>query len=870
VSVYPWYEALLPLARPLPLLPIDEVLSDVLASLAAASAVVLKAPPGAGKTTRVPPAILDAGILATGTILVLQPRRVAARASAARIAAERGGRVGDEIGYQVRFESRVSSRTRIAIITEGILLRRLLDDPFLPNVGAVVFDEFHERSLASDLALAMVRQVQHSVRPELKIVVMSATLEPEPIARYLGGCPTVESRGRIFPVDLRYLPHLDRRPLVDLVAEGVDRILDLTAGDCLVFLPGVVEIRQCNKRLEPLAGSRGLELLQLYGDLPAEQQDAVLQRSQRRKVILSTNVAETSLTIEGVTGVVDSGLARVLRYDDRTGLDRLELAPISRASADQRAGRAGRTQAGVCLRLWPEATHRSRPELELPEIERADLAGAVLQVLCWADPDLAAFPWFEPPSSSALDRAQRLLKWIGAANAAGVTPLGRQIATLPVHPRIGRLLVEGARRGCLEPAALAAALLSEREAFLRPERRRGERRGAATRSRSDVLDRVYAVEQFERQGAHESDLGKLNAGAAKHILRARDQLIRLAGEIVRGGETDAEPQSGDQIVTYHDDKPLLRSLLAAYPDRLARRREAGSRRGIMVGGRGVRLADEVALVDEELFLCVDVDAASGEALVRQASAVERAWLAGDLLTTCAVVEFDNTSGKVTARRRVMFDDLVLEEAPAALPSSEQIATALAEAAAARLDRVFPSDSAAVAGFRARAQCLAAWMPELRLSPLDDDQLRRLLPQLAMGRRSLAELRQAPWLEAMRGLFDWRQLQAIDREAPERIEVPSGSRIAVQYEPGRPPILAVRIQEVFGLLETPRVARGRVPLLMHLLAPNMRVAQVTDDLASFWASTYALVRKDLRARYPKHAWPEDPYTAQPQRRPGRTS
>jgi ATP-dependent helicase HrpB len=837
-------------------LPIDDCLGDVIARLRDSSALVLRAPPGAGKTTRVPPALLHAGLAEKGKIVVLQPRRVATRATAARIAYEQGWRLGDEVGYQVRFESKSGPRTRIEIVTEGILLRRLLDEPFLPDTAVVVFDEFHERSLASDLSLAMVRQVQQSVRPELRIVVMSATLAAEPIARYLGGAPTVESAGRVFPVEVRYQTQLERRPLVEQVQRAVEQMLDLTGGDCLVFLPGVGEIRRCHAALAPLAEARNLSLLQLYGDLPADQQDGVLAPGERRKVILSTNVAETSLTIEGVTGVVDSGLARVLRYDERTGLDRLELSPISKASAEQRAGRAGRTQPGVCLRLWPEAAHRIRPEFELPEIQRVDLAGAVLQVLCWIEPDLAAFPWFEPPPPGAIERARQLLKKLGAVDERGITPLGREIARLPAHPRIGRLLIEGARLGVVDQAALAAALLSERDPFQRPDRQSGQRRGPSVHSRSDLLDRVHALEQFAERGQIASSIGTLHRNGAQHILRTRDQLVRLSG-----GADGPE-------VHPTEEEAFLRAILAAFPDRLARRREPGSRRGVMVGGRGVRLADEVALADEELYVCVDVDAGAGEALVRQASAVERAWLPPEQLVTTTVVEFDEATGKVIPRKRVAFDTLVLEEAQAALPGDDQVAEVLAAAAADRWEQIFPNDDSDVVNFIGRVRCLSAWMPDLKLPPLDDMQLRGLLPQLAHGRRSLAELRRSPWLQAIKGLFTWQQLQTIDREAPERIEVPSGSRIAVQYELGRPPILAVRIQEVFGLHETPRVAGGRVPVLMHLLAPNMRVAQVTDDLRSFWANTYTLVRKDLRARYPKHAWPEDPHTALAQRRPGR--
>jgi ATP-dependent helicase HrpB len=382
---------------------------------------------------------------------------------------------------------------------------------------------------------------------------------------------------------------------------------------------------------------------------------------------------------------------------------------------------------------------------------------------------------------------------------------------------------------------------------LRSERP-GQRRTAQIKSRSDVLDRVQALEQFEAQGTDVSPQGRLNRNAAKQLLRTRDQLLRTMGRSA-GAHTTGE-------------EGFLRSLLAAYPDRLARRREPGSRRGILLGGRGVRLADEAAIQDEELYVCVDLDSTGGEALVRQASAVERAWLPAEHLVSQTTVQFEEASGKIVALRRIAVGDLVLEESQAGLPSSDVIAEALAAAAASRLERAFPADDPAVAGFRARAECVAGWLPELDLPRLDGDQLRSLLPQLASGRRSLAEVRRAPWLAAMQGLFTWQQLQTLDREAPERMEVPSGSRMAMIYEVGRLPILAVRIQEVFGMMETPRIARGRVRVLMHLLAPNMRVAQVTDDLASFWANTYPLVRRDLRARYPKHAWPEDPLNAQP--------
>lgn len=837
-------------------LPIDDILPALVDALRKNNAIVLRAPPGAGKTTRVPPAILDAGLVGNGKIIVLQPRRVAARATAARISHERGTRLGDEIGFQVRFESRTGPRTWIEIVTEGILLRALADNPFLEGTTVVIFDEFHERSLTSDLALGMVRQVQASVRPDLKIVVMSATLAAEPIAAYLDRCPIVESQGRMFPVNVRHVPHLDKRPLPELVSEAVEPAMPGSRGDCLVFLPGVGEIRHVGKRLAAWCERQSIRLLELYGDLPADKQDAVLEPSDERKLILATNVAETSLTIPGVTLVIDSGLARINRYDEHSGLDRLELSPISKASADQRAGRAGRTEAGVCIRLWPEAAHRHRPDFDEPEIRRVDLAGAVLQLLAWIESDIDQFPWFEPPSTAIVAQARLLLARLDAADERGITPLGRAMGSLPTHPRLARLLLEGKRLGHPAAAALAAALLSERDPFLRPP---GPRRRPSHASPSDVLDRLAALEVYERNRMIDSDVGTLNTAAARTILKARDQLARLV-------ERADVSRAGEQLP---HDEAVLRSILAAFPDRVARRRKPADPRGVMVGGRGIRLSDQSALdADAELFVCVDIDAEDGEAFVRQASAVERSWLSPDHMESGVEVFFDEATGRVAARKRTAWNGLVLDESQAALPADDQVAPILAQGAANHWEQAYPASDEELASLISRIRCLGEWMPSLELPPLEEAQLRSLLPQLCYGRRSLADVRAAPWKEAVLGLLSWPQRQALDREAPQRIEVPSGSHITITYEPGRPPVLAVRIQEVFGLLETPRIAGGRVPVLMHLLAPNMRVAQVTGDLASFWASTYALVRKDLRARYPKHAWPEDPFTAKAERKPRR--
>jgi ATP-dependent helicase HrpB len=721
---------------------------------------------------------------------------------------------------------------------------------------------------------------------------MSATLAAEPIAHWLGDCPVVESRGRLYPVEISYLEDPQKRTVAQRAADAVEQILDCTPGDVLVFLPGVGEIRQTARRLESAAIARNLAVLPLYGDLPAEKQDEVLGPIGRRKVVLSTNVAETSLTIEGITAVVDTGLARSLFFDPHVGMDRLQLAPISQASADQRAGRAGRTQPGVCLRLWAQRTHRQRPASDEPEIFRLDLAGPMLELRVWGETDLREFPWFEAPPAASLQQAETLLKRLGALDAAGnVTSLGHSMARLPVSPRLARMLLEGHRLGQAEAVALAAALLSERDPFGRGEEAAPQHRAAAADSDSDVYDRVAALDDFDESGRTDSALGRIHRTTAQFVLHVRDQLLRELRQALRKarpsppaplpvgeGRNSPSPHAplpaGEGGNLPSPPAPLAkgeavrRGLLAAFPDRLVRRSGPGSRSGRMVGGRGVRVADSSAVRDAPLFLAVDVDRGGQEALVRQASAVERQWLPADRLALRTEVEFDAASGRVIARRRVYWEDLLLEESPEKLPEGDDVAAILAAAASESLDAVFPWDDAETADYVNRVRCLGQWMPELDLPVFDAAGLQTILPRACHGCRSLDELRKAPWLAHLQAALTSEQQRALAREAPERIEVPSGSRIKLHYEPGKPPVLAVRIQEMFGMLETPRVGGRRVPVLLHLLAPNHRPQQVTDDLASFWRTTYHQVRKDLRRRYPKHAWPEDPYQATAQRRPER--
>ena len=876
-------------------LPIDAVLPDLLAALKASPCAVLRAPTGAGKTTRVPPAVLDAGLAGGKQVVMLEPRRIAARAAARRMAQERKVELGGEVGFHVRFDRVASARTRILVVTEGLLVRMLQDDPFLERVGVLVFDEFHERNLDTDLALALARKVQLEARPDLKLVVMSATIATKRVAEWLGGAPIVESEGRLHPVAIEHVEREDDRPVPAQVAAGVQKVLGSTRGDVLAFLPGVGEIKRTSDELAGFAQRNGLALHELYGDLPPEEQDAVLRRGAKRKVVLATNVAETSVTIDGVTVVVDSGLARVMRFDPGVGLDRLELERISRASADQRAGRAGRTEPGVALRLWTAATQRSLDEETDPEVRRVDLVGPVLQLLSFGERDVRAFPWFEAPAEAALEQALELLARLGALDARGLTDVGRSLARVPAHPRIARLLLEGARRDCASWCAVAGALLSERDPFLRAPRRGVLQAGRGANkhhSDSDLLDRVVALEDFEQHGARNSLVGELNASAARFVLRAADQLARESERAFGPGKRstadvrpinagNAEPSTpakddaskranvaksaGEPIeLSATTEEDFLRCVLAAWPDRVARRRAEGDRRAVMLGGRGVRLADESAVMDHELFVCAELDGGRrgerAEATVRLASAIEREWLARDRVRVADEVAFDKEKERVFAVRRTYFEDLVLEEVPTGQIDDELAGKALAEAAGTDLVRLIPLSDAKLANFLARVRSLASWMPDAELPRFDDAWLRAHLGELLHGCRSFDDARKRNWIELLKQQLVWKEQQLLDKEAPERLQVPSGSWITLDYAEGRAPALAVRIQEVFGLADTPRIAGGRVKVVLHLLAPNYRPQQVTEDLASFWNGAYQDVRKELRARYPKHSWPDDPWNA----------
>jgi ATP-dependent helicase HrpB len=860
-------------------LPIDPVLPELVAALRAAPAVVVEAPPGAGKTTRVPRALLDAGLAERGEVVVLEPRRLAARLAARRVAEELGERVGETVGYQVRFEEVAGPRTRIRFVTEGLLTRRLLAEPTLPGVAAVVLDEIHERHLQGDLALAVLRRLLGGARRDLKVLAMSATLDAAPVARYLGAS-IVRSEGRRFDVAIEHLSAEEAaRPdarLEDLVARAVRRLhREGVAGDVLVFLPGAAEIRRAGDALAAWAETAGVDVVPLHGDLPPDAQDRAVRPGPRRKVILSTNVAESSVTIEGVVAVVDSGLARVASHSPWSGLPTLEVKRISRASAAQRAGRAGRLAPGRALRLYTRADHDGRAEFDVPEILREDLAEPLLAVAALGMEDLE---WLDAPPAAARDAARALLARLGAVPAAGgITALGRRLLRLPVHPRLARLALEAAERGAGDEGALLAAILGERD--LR-DRRALEGGAAPPTGPSDLLELAHVFDEAARARFEPDRLRRMGVspGAAQAIERSRRQLQRaLRGSSVGAGAPAAArsrgtPSASSMPNTTATEDALLMATLAAYPDRVARRRAPGSDEIVLAGGGSARL--DAASVVREAPLLVAVDAEErrgdrrpgvrGEGRVRIASAVTDEMLLDlfpDALRYETAVAWNAAAERVDASERLLYEDLVLSETRAVRPNAERVSALLASEALARGPRAFAPEGA-LDRLVARLAFAAEHAPDAGLAAPGDEELAAALRELCAGRRSFAELRDADLPGALLSRLDPRARAALERLAPERLTLPGGRTARVQYEAGKPPWIESRLQDFFGLAAGPAVAGGRVPLVLHLLAPNGRAVQVTTDLAGFWDRHYPAIRKELGRRYPRHAWPEDPRTAVP--------
>jgi ATP-dependent helicase HrpB len=841
-------------------LPIDDVLSDVVAAVRDRGTVVLVAPPGAGKTTRVPGALLDAGAV-DGEVVVLQPRRLAARLAASRVASERGGELGGEVGYEVRFDRRAGPRTRIRFVTEGVLTRRLLGDPELRGVGCVIIDEFHERHLDGDLALALVARLR-ARRPELKLVVMSATLDAEPVAAFLDGAPVVRSEGRAFALAIEHMEQPDDRPLGRQVAAAVRRIAQDARGpaggrldgDVLVFLPGAAEIRRCEEDLADVAAIFDLAVLPLYGDLPAEDQDRAVRPAPRPKVILATNVAETSVTIDGVVTVIDSGLARIARHSPWTGLPSLQIEPVSRASCAQRAGRAGRTRPGRAIRLYTRHDHDTRRAFEVPEIGRADLAGAALELYGAGLAGLGALRWFEPPPAPAAAAAEELIARLGAVERGAITALGRRMLRFPVHPRLARIVCEAERRGVAEPACMIAALLGVRE--LRIERR-GPRAEARIASPSDLIDDMDALYDARQHNLRADRLRRdgLDPHAAAAADRIARQLARTARDELRA------PDDHDAA-----DRELRVAILTGFCDRVGKRRAARSPDILFAGGGSGALAPSSAVIDAELVVAVDVadTSARGQATkvqIRRASAIEASWLLDLYLDRIAERDelvWNAAKQRVERVAQMTYDGLAIDEqrdVEGARRAGAAAAAVLArEALAAGIEQFV--DPAALAQWRARVALAAKLAPASGLTAPTDDALAQVIARACEGAISFDELRKLGLLDLLDArLGEHRAL--VDRLAPTHLKLPRRGRAPIHYELDQPPWIASRMQDFFGLARAPTVGDGRVPLVLHLLAPNQRPVQVTTDLPGFWVKHYPALRKQLMRRYPRHAWPEDP-------------
>jgi ATP-dependent RNA helicase HrpB len=850
-------------------LPIDPLLPGIIARLRQSPNIVLEAPPGAGKTTRVPPALLDAGAAGVGEVLVLEPRRLAARMAARRVAEERGERLGEAVGYQVRFEEVASAKTRLRFLTEGVLTRRLLSDPTLKDVGVVALDEFHERHLQADLALALLRRLQKTARPDLKLVVMSATLDAGPVAKFLDDAPALRSEGKRFDVAIEHLARADERPPAEQVAAAVNRLVaEGVDGDILVFLPGAAEIRRAQAACAAVADRHGLMILPLHGDLSAEEQDRAVKPAAKRKVILSTNVAESSVTIDGVVAVIDSGLARMAGHSPWSGLPTLNVARVSKASATQRAGRAGRTRPGKCLRLYTAQDFNARPDHDVAEIHRADLAETALELHAAGVADLSKFDWFEAPPQSAIEAAESLLLKLGAIDARGsVTAVGGEMLRFPLHPRQSRMLVEAESRGVGEQACFVAALIGERD-VVASELFKGEReRKAEHEGPSDLLYRLDLFEEAASANFAASRLRAMNldAGAVMAVGRVARRLLASRGRGGGRGRAVARGRGKEGC-----DDALLISILAGYPDRVAKRRslKPDNRELLLSGGGAARLSPSSVVGRSEFLVAIDAeerrDANQARTrVVRIASRIEPEWLIdlfADQLRETAEAKWNAQSERVEVVERMMYDQLAVSENAAATVVGEEAARVLAEAAlAAGLQKFVEAED--VANFLARVEFVAKTFPESSTPALDDDDVRASLVALCDGLKSFAELRarvrEGALIEALRQRLNSEQRRLLDKMAPEFVAIAGRRRARVNYETGKPPWIESRLQDFFGMETGPVIAGGRAPLVMHLLAPNHRPVQVTTDLAGFWRRVYQQVRKELSRRYPRHAWPEDP-------------
>ena len=842
-------------------LPIWKIHDDILRTLQDGNRLVLVAPTGSGKTTQVPQMLLDAGIADEKMIVVLQPRRVAARTVATRVASERKGKLGAEVGYQIRFDDHTSSETRIAFVTEGILLRWLQDDHSLSKIGAVVFDEFHERSLLSDVALALVKDLQQSKRPDLVMLVMSATLDAEPVAAYLDPCPILISEGQSYPVEVGYLPRPDQRYLTIQAAEAVERIInDNAPGDILVFMPGRGEINATLDALRDLRTQERVACIPLHGALEPQEQDRAFAPNALRKVIVATNVAETSVTIDGILHVVDSGVARVARYDTERGIGTLMLEPISRASADQRKGRAGRTAPGTCHRLWTEGGQMNREERNTPEIQRSDLAEVVLLLHSLGIREAATFDWLDKPDLQAVERAELLLTMLGALLDADLTGIGRQMLRLPMHPRYSRMLIEASQRGCLPEVALCAALVSGRDLLTRLNR--DDDKSATTRERfedSEETDFITLMRAFDFAKSNRFSFDRcrshgINAHVARQVDETCQQILNTAHQ-QRLYDRKAPPAAPSK-----NDEALLRSLMAGFIDQLAKRRAPGKHGCDLTEQREGQLVRESVVQDAEFFVAANLHQVPSRGstpltLLSLATAVKPAWITEMFpqhLNTTLEHVFDPRNKRVAVMKLVRYRDLVIDQKPQQndldpLASGRCLAEAYASGA---FD--LPKLDHRLKQFTARVNLVHATMPELDFAPFDEAAMTASLARAFSGLARVKEAQDAPLMPAFHQHLEKGQSSWLDELLPLSISWVDDRSVKVSYV-NESPEAQVKLKDCFALEEHPAVCEGQIPVLLNLSTPDGKRIASTADWAHFRARELPKHRKVLAKKFPGHMW-----------------
>ncbi len=840
-------------------LPIYDIEKEIITRLQESRRLILQAPTGSGKSTQVPQMLLGHGLLNDGQVVILQPRRLAARLLAARVAREQGVELGREVGYQIRFENRTSAATRIRFVTEGILLRQMLRDPLLAGIQVLIFDEFHERHLYGDITLAQALELQETRRPDLLIIVMSATLNAEGLEKYLNPCAMVSSEGRMFPVEMEYAmprPHTNPPPVWEMAAEAFQKhVVCNGEGDVLVFMPGGYEIQQTIEAIRQCPESKGYILLPLHGELPPGDQDAAVERYDRPKVVVSTNVAETSLTIDGVRLVIDSGLARIPRYDPHRGINTLLVEKISRASAEQRAGRAGRTAPGRCIRLWSHQEHLERAERELPEIKRLDLCEVVLTLKAAEVRDLRKFRWLEPPVEQSLVDAETLLTDLGALDHKGaITEMGRKILAFPLHPRYARMLLAAEEYHCVWQATLIAAMTQGRDLMIRNPGRDVEAfredlfgNEAASdfwiwmRAWNFALKNNFRMDACRRAGIH--------AVTARQVGPLHEQFLGIARE---------EGLSVERVKV--PDESMQKCLLIGFSDRVARRLDEGTLRCEVVHGRRGVLARESVARRGGLIVAAEIREVEGadrslNTLLSLATVVEPDWLKElfpEDIESESRVFYDTATKRVCAEEQIRFRGLTLEARRVEPPPSDAAARIMAEEVLQERLVLKHWDNN-VEQWILRLNLLGKWCPELQLPPIGLEDRRNLIEQICLGAVSYKEIKDREVQRAVKSWLPDYQQEFVEKHAPERLSLSNGKTPKVVYVADGQPYISLRIQELFGVQTTPRIAMNRVPVTLHILAPSMRPVQITQDLAGFWNEHYPKIKQELQRKYPKHEW-----------------